>query len=97
MSKVKTATPQITPQKHQIEANDQLDQSNSLIAYHGLGSGKTLTSILAAQREKGPKLVLAPASLIGNYRKELHKFNIDPGEYHLMSYEKFRKNPDYYV
>lgn len=87
----------ITPQKHQVEANDQLDQSNSLIAYHGLGSGKTLTSILAAQREKGPKLVLAPASLIGNYRKELHKFNVDPSEYHLMSYEKFRKNPDHYV
>ena len=90
MSKVK-------PQKHQKETVQQLDNSKSVIAYHGLGSGKTLTSILAAQGTPGTKLVLAPASLLGNYRKELKKFDINDSDYHLMSYEKFRKSPELYV
>ena len=90
MSKVK-------PQKHQRETVQQLDNSKSVIAYHGLGSGKTLTSILAAQGTPGAKLVLAPASLLGNYRKELKKFDVKDTDYHLMSYEKFRKSPELYV
>jgi hypothetical protein len=87
----------VKPQHHQSEAVEQLDKSNSIIAYHGLGSGKTLTSILAAEEAKGPKLILAPASLLGNYRKELKKFNVDDKDYHLLSYERFRKNPEHYI
>ena len=84
----------IQPQAHRSAAVKQLNESESLIAYHGLGSGKTLTSILAAEKEKGPKLVVAPASLLGNYKKELKKFNIDTKDYHVISYEKLRKDPE---
>lgn len=87
-------TNKIIPQRHQGEAVDQLNKSKSLIANHGLGSGKSLTSILAGEKTKGSKLVLAPAALIGNYRKELKKFNINDKDYHLVSYEKFRRNPN---
>ena len=86
---------EIKPQKHQKETVHQLHKAKSLIASHGLGSGKTLTSILAGERHpEESKLVVAPAALLHNYKKELHKFNIPDTNYHLVSYEKFRKNPN---
>lgn len=54
---------------------------NSLLIFHGTGSGKTLTSISVAEglRTQMPYLrkkilVLAPASLINNYKKEIFKY-----------------------
>ncbi len=88
-----TKIPEIKPQPHQEEAVGKYNKSKSLIAYHGLGSGKTLTSILAGQQTPGVKLVIGPAALKENYRKELHKFNIPEKDYHITSYEMFRKNP----
>ena len=68
--------PDYTLQKHQTSAVNQLDKSKSLIAYHGLGSGKTVTSIEAGEKTPGSKLITAPAALLGNYSKELKKFNV---------------------
>lgn len=87
----------IKPQKHQSATVKQLKHSRSIIANHGLGSGKTLTSILAGEQTPGAKLVLTPASLQHNFKKELHKFNIPDKDYHVISYEKFRKNPESFV
>jgi len=85
-------------QQHQKDANKQLNKSKSLIANHGLGSGKSLTSIMAGEKHpEESKLVVAPASLLHNYKKELHKFNISDKNYHLVSYEKFRKNPNSFI
>lgn len=79
--------------EHQIRAADSLKGSPGVLVYHGLGSGKTLTSILAAEREGGATVVV-PASLRDNYAKELSKADAK-GEYDIMSYEKFvRGNPD---
>ena len=46
-----------------------------LLLYHGLGSGKTLSSIAIAEGMKGAKkiIVMTPASLEDNYRLELKK------------------------
>lgn len=47
-----------------------------LLVYHGLGSGKTCTSILATEsfiNNKSKVVVLTPASLENNFRKELKK------------------------
>jgi hypothetical protein len=85
------------PQKHQISAVKKFEKSKSEIFFHGLGSGKTLTSIMAGERTPGNKLVLTPASLAHNFRKELHKFNISDQNYKLVSYEKFRRNPDKFI
>jgi len=89
--------PDYTLQPHQKSAVKQLNHSRSLIAYHGLGSGKTITSIQAGEETPGSKLVIAPASLLGNYHKELKKFNINDKNYHLLSYERFRKNPQHFI
>lgn len=89
--------PNINLQPHQNEAKNHLNKSKSLIAYHGLGSGKTLTSIAAGEDEPGHKLVLTPASLQHNYKKELHKFNIPSDKYHVVSYERFRRDPDKFL
>jgi len=84
-------------QKHQSDAVAQLEKNKSEILFHGLGSGKTYTSIMAGEKTPGSKIVIAPASLLGNYSKELKKFNVNPKDYHLLSYERFRKNPQHYI
>lgn len=82
------------PQSHQVAAVKQLKKSRSLLLNHSLGSGKTYTAIMSGEDTPGAKLVLTPASLQHNFKKELHKFNIPDKDYHLVSYEKFRKNPE---
>lgn len=46
---------------------------NNLILAHSTGSGKTLTSIAAADELGAPTVVLTPASLVENYKKEIAK------------------------
>ena len=57
-----------------------------ILLYHGLGSGKTCTSIAIAeqQKEKRNILVLSPASLRANY---IHQLVNDCGD------PKYKKNP----
>lgn len=70
------------------------------IAYHGLGSGKTITSIGAVEStDSKSALVLTPAALQKNYKDTVQKF-VTPdaqSKYHVMSYEKFRMNPQKWV
>ena len=55
---------------------------------HGLGSGKTLTSIAAADALGMPADVVLPAALRANYQKELAKHApIDTPETHIQSLE----------
>lgn len=58
--------------EHQQRVVDKLKENNVLIA-HGMGSGKTLSSIAAADALKRPTKVLVPASLVNNYKKEIEK------------------------
>jgi hypothetical protein len=60
---------------HQQRVVDRLQQDDQpgLVAIHGLGSGKTLTSIAAQDALHMPAQVVAPAALLGNYRKEQSK------------------------
>lgn len=49
-------------------------KTNSIVLWHGLGSGKTMTSIYASLNNHGKTILIwAPASLIGNYQSELKK------------------------
>lgn len=86
-----------TAQPHQESAAEKLKHSPGLIIYHGLGSGKSFTSLLAGENTKGNKLVLPPAALQGNYAKEMDKFKVKHPDYKVMSMETFRKNPDRYI
>jgi SNF2 family DNA or RNA helicase len=58
-----------------------------LVAVHGLGSGKTLTSIAVADALKLPADVVVPAALQGNYQKEVAKHTDKPFPMNLQSLE----------
>jgi hypothetical protein len=67
-----------TPFSHQKIVRDYLNLVSpyrGLLVYHGLGSGKTCTSITIAEgmKQERPILVMTPASLQANYRSELLK------------------------
>ena len=85
-------------QSHQREAAHKSTKTTGIIFSHGLGSGKTFTSILAGEKQPGRKLVVAPASLVSNYQKELKKFN-EKGHhnYDVVSLETFRNNPESFI
>lgn len=66
----------------------------------GLGSGKTIGSIAALERINSKNnLILTPASLQKNYSDTVKKFVTPDSQknYHIMSYEKFRRNPDQFI
>lgn len=85
--------PDLTIKEHQEQVKEKLKDQKGLVVYHGLGSGKTLTAIHAAE-EYGGAVVVTPASLQDNFKKELDKYGAK-GKYDIYSYEKFRKiQPD---
>jgi SWI/SNF-related matrix-associated actin-dependent regulator of chromatin subfamily A-like protein 1 len=59
------------PYKHQIEAAAFLLKERKAILAHEMGGGKTFSSILAAAHIEGPKLVVAPATVKINWKKEI--------------------------
>ena len=80
---------------HQNRVLDKLDKTPGVVAYHSLGSGKTLTAIEAARRaldksQDGKALFVVPASLVNNVYKEIenHKVPIDVNRLKVLSYEK---------
>jgi hypothetical protein len=68
-----------SPEPYQQLIKDFVHYSSpyrGLLVYHGLGTGKTCTSILATEsfiNNKSKVIVLTPASLENNFRKELKK------------------------
>lgn len=80
---------------HQIRAIEKLKASGGLLAAHGLGSGKTLTSIAAAEELGLPIEAIVPAPLVANYQKELEKHLEEPPEdARVRSYQKVVRSPD---
>ena len=81
--------PGIQLQPHQQRIADKVTaDENRMLVYHGLGSGKSLAAIAAAEAAKrkfGDSYgVVVPAALKGNFNKEIKKFtNSDP---EVMSY-----------
>lgn len=97
-------SPDVQLQEHQQRIADKITGENPrLLVYHGLGSGKSLSSIAAAEAAKklygGSYAAVVPASLRGNFEKEIKKFtrNSDP---EVMSYtglgmgKPFKNQPD---
>lgn len=90
VSRVKTADVTTPLQPHQQRVVDKLKASNGLLAFHGVGSGKTLEAIAAQDALGLPTDVVVPAPLQANYKKELAKHVT--GDNHpatrIRSYEK---------
>jgi len=76
---------------HQSAAADALHGKHGIVVYHGLGAGKSLSSILAGDRYGGANVVV-PASLQENYKKELRKAH-PKNKFNIQSYEGFAKRP----
>ena len=92
---IKLAIDEPKAQPHQIEAANKSAKTSGIIFNHSLGSGKTFSSMLAGEKQPGRKLVVAPAALVSNYRKELGKFNAGgQHNYDVVSLETFRNNPE---
>ena len=76
-------------QAHQQRVIAKLRRAPGLIVYHGLGSGKTLASIAAAEALGRSANVVVPAALRENYRKEIAGFVDKPDvKYDIKSYEQ---------
>ena len=95
--------PSVQLQPHQQRVADEVtgDEPRMLV-YHGLGSGKSLSALAAAEAAKrkfgGNYGIVAPASLKGNFEKEIQKFTTSDPE--VMSYtglglgKHFQEQPD---
>ena len=95
--------PEVQLQEHQKRVQDAVDEDNPrMLIYHGLGSGKSLSAIAAAEAAKQKYNddygIVAPASLRGNFQKEVEKFT-EGSKPEIMSYtglglgKKFTNNP----
>jgi hypothetical protein len=63
----------LQPHQQRVVERMQREDQPGLVVVHGLGSGKTLTSIATQEALGLPSQVVAPASLLGNYEKERAK------------------------
>jgi len=77
-SRTKTADVLTPLQPHQQRVVERIKEQPGLVVAHGLGSGKTLSSIAAAEALGLPTSVLVPAALQSNYEKEIAKHVADP-------------------
>jgi hypothetical protein len=95
--------PEVQLQEHQQRIQDTVDDENPrMIVYHGLGSGKSLSALAAAEAAKQKYNddygIVAPASLKGNFQKEVEKFTTG-SKPEIMSYtglglgKKFTNQP----
>ena len=79
-------------QRHQQRVAKRMADKNTegLVVAHGMGSGKTLSSIATYNRLKMPTTVVPPAALIGNYEKETAKWlgNRRPAPLNLESQQR---------
>ena len=87
---VAAAKPTLLPYQEQLK--QKLQNQHGAVVTWGLGSGKTLGSIAAADQFGDAKAVV-PASLRNNFKKELKAFK-PKNKFQVESYEKFIRNPD---
>jgi len=79
---------------HQSRVIDKLE-NNSIVAAHSMGSGKTLTALLAAERaqKKYPDehvTAIVPASLVSNMKDQAvqHGVDLDMDRFEVTTYDK---------
>ena len=79
MQKAADLLPEVQLQEHQQRIADRVSGLNPrMLVYHGLGSGKSLSALAAAEAAQkldgGNYGIVAPASLTNNFQKEIKKF-----------------------
>lgn len=76
---------------HQLNVVEHMRRNRGLVVVHGVGSGKTLTAIASAECmiDADPNIkifIVAPVSLIGNFKKEMVKYGVNPNDHHYYFY-----------
>ena len=88
-------------QEHQTKFVKQFVFShlNGAIAYHGVGSGKTLTAVVCAYYylklyPTNSVIVISPSALLFNFINEMKEYGVDPKDnrYKYLTYDKFVRN-----
>lgn len=74
-------------QPHQKRVIERLKENNSVLAFHGLGSGKTLTALSAGKELGGSTSIIGPAALKDNFHKEKKKHKVSGN----ISYSTYAK------
>ena len=73
----------------ELRVNNRLKEVPGLVVAHGLGTGKTRTSIQVANQLKQPTNVVVPAALQDNYKKELNKWlGTEPNYLNIQSQQR---------
>lgn len=76
-----------------------MHRTNGLLLVYNTGLGKTLTAVTASQcflssYKKGNVIVVTPASLISNFKKEMKQYGVkNYNKYLFYSYQKFCSTP----
>ena len=81
----------ITLKAHQkkIVSHMKKTDSRGIILFHGLGSGKTITSIAISKLYDKKVLIIVPASMRTQWIPELKKMEVNMKNYQVISYEGF--------
>jgi superfamily II DNA or RNA helicase len=108
--KIKSMKKGIKPHGYQWSGVHYLNTIEKGVLGFGTGLGKTLTSLLAAEKlkqegkAKGPTVIVVPASRLGGWEREVHKFfdgkkvvKIDGGPEERKRLYKEAKKADYVV
>jgi hypothetical protein len=85
--------PDVNLREHQGDFVNAFQNTDGILAYHGLGTGKTLSSIAAAETAEDPAEVMVPAALRPNFRKAIAQFTDDPKRFNIDSYDRAARNP----
>ena len=78
LTKISKVTTELLPHQQRVVDRIQRADQPGLVVVHGLGSGKTLTSIAAQDALGMPATVVVPAALKANYEKERSKHLTGP-------------------
>lgn len=90
----KEAADKVEMQEHQKRLAEKLKNNPGVLAYWGLGSGKTLGAINAVDELGGKADVVVPASLKDNFIKEVKKKKSSPKNFNVSSYEKYTREQE---
>ena len=88
--------------EYQRKVANFLKTHDELLVVHQTGTGKTLSAVTASQcyLDRNPNskvLVVTPASVVHNFRKEMIKYGVtNPEKYIIVSFATFRQHPEKY-
>ena len=93
MKKLKQFEIKIKFKPHQQRVIDYVKNKNpkGILLYHGLGSGKTITSLGIAELYKKPVVCIVPASVRPQWKLEIKKVGVWKRKYIIFSYQTFVK------